>query len=303
MLTHCAAASSGRRRGSRLRTAGLVAPVLLVGTFLASLSDSFVLAFVAGSQPSAARQPALLQASGSNSLVARRFFGDLFGKKEEPQEEALDFPEEPGRGGEYSPPGFDTRNMRFEVVRYPHPALRLPNAAVVDFDARLKKFSDNLFRTMYATGEGIGLAAPQVGVNLRIMVYNSDPSTKEDETVFVNPKILASSENLCIESESCLSFPRIKGNVHRPTWIEVEAADWTGTIFQRRIEGFEARLFQHEYDHLEGIVYTDRLGQGSLEKVQKDLDFFIEVRARLWYHSWLGKGETWTALIPGLCQE
>merc|ERR1719343_965449 len=141
---------------------------------------------------------------------------------------------------------------RLNVVQYPHPALRHANARIEVFDERLKQLAQNLFLTMYAQGDGIGLAAPQVGINLRVMVYNDQMAAEwgreEGETVFVNPEIVASSEDMDVETESCLSFPRMKGPVSRPIWVEVEAQDFEGNPFRRRIEGFEARLFQHEYD-------------------------------------------------------
>lgn len=213
--------------------------------------------------------------------VPRHLFGEIFGNEQESRsttEEEVDLEvyEDDGRGGPYAPAGYDRQHMKYEIAFYPHPALRAPNEEVKVFDRRLRVLADNLFRTMYCEGDGIGLAAPQVGVNLRVMVYNPDPSSKELETVFVNPKITATSNHKEIEPEQCLSFPRISGNVHRHDWVEVEAANWDGELFQRRIEGFEARLFLHEYDHLDGIVFTDRLGEASLSRVQKDLDFFVE---------------------------
>lgn len=212
--------------------------------------------------------------------VQRRFIGDLFGDSKEGSpadefDEVFD-DEEPGRGGPYAPAGFDTKRMQFDIVRYPHPSLRQENEDIKTFDRRLRRLADNLFATLYATGDGIGLAAPQVGINLRVMVYNPNPRTRDEETVFVNPRIMNYGKEQDYKAEGCLSFPRIKGPVQRPTWVEVEAVDWDGNPFQRRIDGFEARLFLHEYDHLDGIVFTDRLGEASKKKVEPDLEFFIK---------------------------
>eukprot|EP00913_Durusdinium_trenchii_P029179 g27355.t1 len=241
--------------------------------------------------------------------IQRRFLGDMFGeaKEESRAEPPVDevFEDEPGRGGPYAPAGFDTRRMQFEIdrpseriyqecvsllneerhggphttplqVRYPHPALRQENEDIKTFDRRLRTLADNLFATLYATGDGIGLAAPQVGINLRVMVYNPNPRTRDDETVFVNPQIKALGNEKDYQAEGCLSFPRIRGPVQRSTWVEVEAVDWDGNPFERRIDGFEARLFLHEYDHLDGIVFTDRLGEASRKKVEPDLEFFVK---------------------------
>ena len=216
----------------------------------------------------------------SCSKIKRRFIGDLFGESssEASSADQIDevFEEEPGRGGPYAPAGFDTKRMQFDIVRYPHPALRQENEDIKSFDGRLRRLADNLFATLYATGDGIGLAAPQVGINMRVMVYNPNPRTRDEETVFVNPRILSFGKEQDYKAEGCLSFPRIRGSVQRPTWVEVEAADWDGNPFQRRIDGFEARLFLHEYDHLDGIVFTDRLGESSKKKVEPDLEFFIK---------------------------
>mmetsp|Transcript_35137 Transcript_35137/g.80984 ORF Transcript_35137/g.80984 Transcript_35137/m.80984 type:complete len:274 (+) Transcript_35137:65-886(+) len=210
-------------------------------------------------------------------LVRRHFFGDLFGEEKTSEVDDTEYEDdEPGRGGSYAPEGFDRRKMLFDIVRYPHPALREKNEEIKVFDRRLRRLADNLFDTLYATGDGIGLAAPQVGVNLRVMVYNPSPSTRDDETVFVNPRIIAFSDEKDWKGEGCLSFPRIRGNVQRPVWVDVEAVDWDGKPFQRRIDGFEARLFQHEFDHLDGVVFTDRFGGAAREKVEPDLDFFVK---------------------------
>eukprot|EP00434_Breviolum_minutum_P002804 symbB.v1.2.002465.t1/scaffold99.1/size346285/21 len=163
----------------------------------------------------------------SCSKIKRRFIGDLFGESssEASSADQIDevFEEEPGRGGPYAPAGFDTKRMQFDIVRYPHPALRQENEDIKSFDGRLRRLADNLFTTLYATGDGIGLAAPQVGINMRVMVYNPNPRTRDEETVFVNPRILSFGKEQDYEAEGCLSFPRIRGSVQRPTWVEVEA--------------------------------------------------------------------------------
>lgn len=215
------------------------------------------------------------QAAGSRSTsrLGRGFFGDIF-KQEVKEEEELEFPDTPGRGGAYAPAGFDTKSQIFQVYQYPHPALRLENKLVDTFDARLKKFSRNLFETMYALN-GEGLAAPQVGVNLRMMVYNWKPKGKSEEVTFINPKILRVSDKIDTNAEACLSFARIKGLVARPVWVEIEAVDWDGNPFQRRLEGYEARVFMHEYDHLEGVVFVDQMSDAGREKIQPDLKFMM----------------------------
>jgi len=167
------------------------------------------------------------------------------------------------------------------VVKYPHPALRSPNDEIT-----LKELQDNteiadlsrgMLKVMYAA-EGVGLAAPQVGVNKRLMVYNpsGDPKRWLDETVLVNPKIVEFSEAKDEEIEGCLSFPNMSGEVVRSKWIKVEAMNLKGKKIKKKFAGWEARIFQHEYDHLDGIVYIDRLSDGTRAKVQPRLNELIE---------------------------
>lgn len=158
---------------------------------------------------------------------------------------------------------YDSGPKVLDIVRYPHPALRRPNKEIENFDDRLQQFAENLFSTMYAKDNGIGLAAPQVGVNLRMMVYNPlrrpHADNKEGQQVFVNPKIIARSDKQDEMYESCLSFPGIDAPISRPMWIEVEAMDLQGQPVNVRMEGLEARVFQHEYDHLDGVLLIDRV--------------------------------------------
>jgi len=180
------------------------------------------------------------------------------------------------------PVGYDTGPKELSIMRYPHPALRRPNAAVEKFDEKLRQLAENLFRAMYKEDDppGIGLAAPQVGVNLRVMVYNAKRTetqlNRDGEEVFVNPRITASGDEKEEMFEACLSFPQMEGPVVRPAWIEVEAWDLEGRPYTRRIEGDEARVFQHEYDHLDGVLYIDRLEEDNRRAVQKTLDRLVD---------------------------
>jgi peptide deformylase len=130
---------------------------------------------------------------------------------------------------------------------------------------------------MYAA-EGVGLAAPQVGINKRLMVYNEhgDPKKWLDEVVLVNPKIVEYSDATDVETEGCLSFPGMNGAVERSKWIKVEAVTTKGKKVKKKYTGWEARVFQHEYDHLDGKVYIDRLDEENLKNVQPVLDDLIK---------------------------
>lgn len=167
-----------------------------------------------------------------------------------------------------------------DIVKYPHPSLRAENKEVTKEqlkDGSITKLAKEMFRIMYDE-PGIGLAAPQVGINLRLMVYNESGDRKRwlDEVVMVNPKIVEYSEGKDTEIEACLSFPDMSGEVVRPKWIKVEALNMKGKKIKRKFTGWEARLFQHEYDHLDGVVYIDRLNEEERSKIQPKLDELIK---------------------------
>jgi len=150
-----------------------------------------------------------------------------------------------------------------QVLVYPHPALRKKNHLVTATEisnGSAKRLADELLLLMYAS-QGVGLASPQAGINKRIMVYNpsADRNNKEEEVVFINPNIVSSSMEMDIQMEGCLSFPDMGGFVTRHEWIKVKGLDLKGNIIKRKFVDWEARIFQHEYDHLDGVCYIDRL--------------------------------------------
>jgi len=164
------------------------------------------------------------------------------------------------------------------ILKYPHPKLRAPDEEVSEFDDNLKKTVKEMFLVMYAS-KGVGLAAPQVGINQQIMVFNPEGDKKKwlKEVALINPKIVEKSESTDVETEACLSFPEMQGKVRRHKWIKVEAQDLKGKAIKKKYTGWEARVFQHEYDHLEGTVYIDRLDEGERKEVQPTLDKLIEL--------------------------
>jgi peptide deformylase len=166
------------------------------------------------------------------------------------------------------------------IVKYPHPSLRAPNEPVTVEelqDGSMAKLAKEMLLIMYAA-DGVGLAAPQVGVNKRLLVYNESGDKKKwlEEFVMVNPQIVEFSETKDIETEACLSFPDMNGKVERPKWIKVEAFNLKGKKFKKKFTSWEARIFQHEYDHLDGIVYIDRLTEQGRSEVQPILDALVE---------------------------
>ncbi|KAL7531776.1 hypothetical protein ACHAXR_005117, partial [Thalassiosira sp. AJA248-18] len=168
------------------------------------------------------------------------------------------------------------------VLKYPHPSLRAPNDEVPMEEltgpgSEISKIAKEMFLVMYAT-KGVGLAAPQVGINKRLMVYNDTGDSKKwmKETVMVNPKIVEFSSATDIEEEGCLSFPDMGGDVERSKWIKVEAQNLKGKKMKKKFTGWEARIFQHEYDHLDGKVYIDRLTEEGRKEVQPRLNELID---------------------------
>jgi peptide deformylase len=145
-----------------------------------------------------------------------------------------------------------------EIVKYPEPILQRPTEKVVEFNEELRTLAADMFESMYKAA-GIGLAAPQIGVGQRITVIDlSNQKTPEDKLVLVNPEIIH-REGKQNEEEGCLSLPDIRDKVTRAAKVKVRAQDLEGNWFE--MEGTEllARAFQHEIDHLDGILFPWRL--------------------------------------------
>ncbi len=126
-----------------------------------------------------------------------------------------------------------------------------------------KTLIHDLFDTMKAR-LGVGLAAPQIGVNLRVFIYGFEKAHERypDQkpvplTIMINPKIVAASAEKEYLYEGCLSVPDVRGLVPRHDWVEVQAQHENGQYFQKRYEGFEARIIQHEFAHIEGKLFCD----------------------------------------------
>jgi peptide deformylase len=143
------------------------------------------------------------------------------------------------------------------------PVLHSPAGAVKDFDDELAALVASMFETMDAA-PGVGLAAPQIGSPLRVFVYNWGEGEKQWRGVAVNPELwisttrvgAADAEN---DSEGCLSVPGERFPLRRSPLAILRAVDLHGEPFEVRAEGWLARIFQHEFDHLEGVLYVDRL--------------------------------------------
>ncbi len=146
-----------------------------------------------------------------------------------------------------------------------NPILRQKSAAVSKIDKKFKKFLKAMVETMLAK-DGVGLAAPQVGVNERIVVLNLRIDKKKWQTIaLVNPIILDASVATICDDEGCLSLPGIVGEVERFATATVKFLDENGATRILELEGLNARAIQHEIDHLDGVLFTDRA-----TKIRKD---------------------------------
>lgn len=146
-----------------------------------------------------------------------------------------------------------------EIVLLGDPVLREPAAAVESFDEDLRALVSDLFATM-AAADGIGLAAPQIGVPRRVLVVDVRPMAGEDaRAALVNPRVVESSDEVDREAEGCLSIPGVSEVVKRPAEVVVEAADPHGEPVRIEAEGMYARALQHEIDHLDGVLFIDRI--------------------------------------------
>lgn len=164
------------------------------------------------------------------------------------------------------------------ITDYPMPVLRRRGVDVVDFDDGLRKTCKEMISIMYQA-DGVGLAAPQVNLGIRLFVYNhlGDPKKPNLERIVINPKIVEYSRETTIEEEACLSSRsgRCGGMVCRSVAISVEYLDEEGRQVRRRIKDFEARVFQHEYDHIEGVLHLDRFCSDDRTKIQSELDRMV----------------------------
>jgi len=145
-----------------------------------------------------------------------------------------------------------------EIVLYPDPILQRPTEKVTEFDEELRTLAADMFESMYKA-IGIGLAAPQIGVGKRMTVIDlSNQKDAKDKIVLVNPEIIH-KEGKQVEEEGCLSLPEIRDKVSRAAKVKVKAQDLEGKWFEIEGEELLARAFQHEIDHLDGILFPWRM--------------------------------------------
>ena len=146
-----------------------------------------------------------------------------------------------------------------EVLTYPDRFLAQPTKAVENIDGKIQKIIDNMAETMY-NAPGAGLAAIQVGFDKSIIVFDSLPGeTEKSLQVLLNPKIIEKEGEIISENEGCLSVPEFRSDVKRSSLALVEGFDRDGKPLRFEVEGYLAIVLQHEIDHLNGILFIDRI--------------------------------------------
>ncbi len=152
-----------------------------------------------------------------------------------------------------------------EVLRLGNETLREKAVPVGEITDEIRALATEMFATM-EKADGVGLAAPQIGKSIRMFVLKADDGVKR---VFINPQIIETSQETCSYEEGCLSIPKYYEDVIRPERITVQARNENGRRFTLEADGFLARVIQHEYDHLEGVLFIDRIDPAKKAKIEE----------------------------------
>ena len=144
--------------------------------------------------------------------------------------------------------------MILDITKLGEEVLRQVAVPVEEVNDEIRQLAEDMFETMISAN-GVGLAAPQIGKSIRMFVLIADDDVRR---VFINPQIIKTSEEVCDYDEGCLSIPSIYETIVRPEKVTVQALNEKGKPFTLEADGFLARIIQHEYDHLDGILYIDR---------------------------------------------
>lgn len=171
--------------------------------------------------------------------------------------------------------------MTYPILIYGHPVLRMVAEDIDRNYPGLQQIVDDLFETLYKS-EGVGIAAPQIGKSVRIFVIDGTPVSNDVpelanfKKVFINARLAEKSGDLLLMTEGCLSIPNLREEVNREVRIRIEYYDLDWVFHDEVYEGYTARIIQHEYDHLDGILFTDRVSplrkrllRGKLNAISK----------------------------------
>lgn len=145
-----------------------------------------------------------------------------------------------------------------KILKYPNPLLRIQGESITEFNDELQQLVNDMAQTMY-DAPGIGLAAPQIGVSKRVVVMDHSEKDEENQLiVLINPKIM-DAEGSQVDEEGCLSVVDLNAKVKRFAHIKVQAQDMEGNTIEFEADDWFARVIQHEVDHLNGVLFLDRL--------------------------------------------
>ena len=154
-----------------------------------------------------------------------------------------------------------------KVIYIGNPVLRLVSKKIEVFDEKLREFVEELSKAMYVE-DGVGLAAPQVGVSKRIFVYDAGEGIR----VVINPEFLWKSEETVQMEEGCLSIPGIYADLFRPSSVKLRYQDVEGNFHEEELSEYAARIVQHEADHLEGVLFVDHLSSAKRALLKSKLN-------------------------------
>ncbi len=155
--------------------------------------------------------------------------------------------------------------MILEITKLGEEILRKKAEPIAEVTDEIKKLAEDMLETMI-DADGVGLAGPQVNKSLRIFVAMADDDVKR---VFINPQIIKTSEEVGEYEEGCLSIPQVYESITRPVRVTVQALNENGRPFTLEADGLLARVIQHEYDHLDGILYIDRGDKDFAQKTEE----------------------------------
>lgn len=163
--------------------------------------------------------------------------------------------------------------MLLPLYYYDHPILRKKCEPIGEITPEIRQLALDMIETM-DKHDGAGIAAPQVGYSLRMFVLREYLFTEEGRwtlsspKVYINPKLTSPKGEMVVENEGCLSLPGLRVEVSRPDQITVQATDLDGNVFTEDLHGYNARLRMHENDHINGVLFIDRLSVGERKKIE-----------------------------------
>ena len=167
--------------------------------------------------------------------------------------------------------------MKLPIIAYGDPVLRKQASKIALDYPNLDILISNMFETMYAAA-GVGLAAPQIGLSIRLFILDAKPFAKEHKElatfkkVFINPQILEETGDEWLFNEGCLSIPDIREDISRKKALRIAYLDEKGQAHEETYDGMAARIIQHEYDHLEGKLFIDKLSHLRKAMLQNKLN-------------------------------